>query len=142
MILLRRLGIELAKTMSLNYSNQETSVTVGESVRDEDGTSPSQKYQGILGVMANNLSIHPPIHPPRRDQRWAHGTPHHDQRLQNRVRAAHHRCHPKFPLRAPRQERQIARPHLGEISSKYAADGGLHACHHDGSACEPDSGVL
>jgi hypothetical protein len=32
-----RLGIELAKTMSLNYSNQETSVTVGESVRDEDG---------------------------------------------------------------------------------------------------------
>ena len=34
-----RLGIELAKTMSLNYSNQETSVTVGESVRDEDGMS-------------------------------------------------------------------------------------------------------
>ena len=34
-----RLGIELAKTMSLNYSNQETSVTVGESVRDEDGKS-------------------------------------------------------------------------------------------------------
>ena len=34
-----RLGIELAKTMSLNYSNQETSVTVGESVRDEDGSS-------------------------------------------------------------------------------------------------------
>jgi ribose-phosphate pyrophosphokinase len=32
-----RLGIELAKTMSLNYSNQETSVTIGESVRDEDG---------------------------------------------------------------------------------------------------------
>jgi ribose-phosphate pyrophosphokinase len=37
-----RLGIELAKTMSLNYSNQETSVTVGESVRDEDGTYPSR----------------------------------------------------------------------------------------------------
>ena len=35
-----RLGIELAKTMSLNYSNQETSVTVGESVRDEDGIFP------------------------------------------------------------------------------------------------------
>ena len=31
------LGIDLAKTLSLNYSNQETSVTVGESVRDEDG---------------------------------------------------------------------------------------------------------
>jgi ribose-phosphate pyrophosphokinase len=39
------LGIELAKTMSLNYSNQETSVTVGESVRDEDGLSPhSSKF--------------------------------------------------------------------------------------------------
>lgn len=32
-----RLGIELAKAMCLNYSNQETSVTIGESVRDEDG---------------------------------------------------------------------------------------------------------
>ncbi|KAF6829939.1 ribose-phosphate pyrophosphokinase [Colletotrichum musicola] len=32
----QRLGIPLAKTMSQNYSNQETSVTVGESVRDED----------------------------------------------------------------------------------------------------------
>jgi ribose-phosphate pyrophosphokinase len=32
-----RLGIEIAKTLSLNYSNQETAVTVGESVRDEDG---------------------------------------------------------------------------------------------------------
>jgi ribose-phosphate pyrophosphokinase len=38
------LGIELAKTMSLNYSNQETSVTVGESVRDEDGTYPPIPY--------------------------------------------------------------------------------------------------
>ena len=34
----KRLGIEIAKTMSMNYSNQETSVTVGESIRDEDGT--------------------------------------------------------------------------------------------------------
>ncbi|KAK1772683.1 phosphoribosyltransferase-like protein [Phialemonium atrogriseum] len=31
-----RLGISIAKTMSMNYSNQETSVTIGESVRDED----------------------------------------------------------------------------------------------------------
>jgi len=31
-----RLGVELAKTLGLNYSNQETSVTIGESVRDED----------------------------------------------------------------------------------------------------------
>ncbi len=33
-----RLGIELTKIMVLQYSNQETSVTIGESVRDEDGT--------------------------------------------------------------------------------------------------------
>lgn len=35
-----RLGIELTKIMVLQYSNQETSVTIGESVRDEDGASP------------------------------------------------------------------------------------------------------
>lgn len=35
-----RLGIELTKIMVLQYSNQETSVTIGESVRDEDGTAP------------------------------------------------------------------------------------------------------
>jgi phosphoribosylpyrophosphate synthetase len=40
-----RLGIEIAKTMSLNYSNQETSVTIGESVRDEDGMRPQHKKQ-------------------------------------------------------------------------------------------------
>ncbi|KAJ3190648.1 hypothetical protein HK101_008508 [Irineochytrium annulatum] len=32
----RRLGLELAKCVVLKYSNQETSVTIGESVRDED----------------------------------------------------------------------------------------------------------
>lgn len=32
-----RLGIELAKVMVLQYSNQESSVSIGESVRDEDG---------------------------------------------------------------------------------------------------------
>jgi len=31
-----RLGIELTKILVLQYSNQETSVTIGESVRDED----------------------------------------------------------------------------------------------------------
>ncbi|RMZ75370.1 hypothetical protein DV737_g5309, partial [Chaetothyriales sp. CBS 132003] len=31
-----RLGVELTKIMVLQYSNQETSVTIGESVRDED----------------------------------------------------------------------------------------------------------
>jgi phosphoribosylpyrophosphate synthetase len=39
-LVLGSLGIEIAKTLSLNYSNQETSVTVGESVRDEDGMYP------------------------------------------------------------------------------------------------------
>ena len=34
-----RLGIELTKIMVLQYSNQETSVTIGESVRDEDGNN-------------------------------------------------------------------------------------------------------
>ena len=37
----RSLGIELTKIMVLQYSNQETSVTIGESVRDEDGASLS-----------------------------------------------------------------------------------------------------
>ncbi|KAF9577614.1 hypothetical protein BGW38_007073 [Lunasporangiospora selenospora] len=32
----RRLGIEMSKAVVLKYSNQETSVTIGESVRDED----------------------------------------------------------------------------------------------------------
>ena len=34
-----RLGIELTKILVLQYSNQETSITIGESVRDEDGPS-------------------------------------------------------------------------------------------------------
>ncbi|KAI9741182.1 MAG: hypothetical protein M1834_002895 [Cirrosporium novae-zelandiae] len=41
-----RLGIELANTMALQYSNQETSVTIGESVRDED----EKKYTKLLLV--------------------------------------------------------------------------------------------
>ncbi|KAI5298503.1 hypothetical protein KEM55_003315, partial [Ascosphaera atra] len=32
----QRLGIDLTKILVLQYSNQETSVTIGESVRDED----------------------------------------------------------------------------------------------------------
>lgn len=35
-----RLGIEVAKTLSIPYSNRETSITIGESVRDEDGKLP------------------------------------------------------------------------------------------------------
>jgi phosphoribosylpyrophosphate synthetase len=38
-LIARRLGIELTKILVLQYSNQETSVTIGESVRDEDGMS-------------------------------------------------------------------------------------------------------
>jgi len=49
----RRLGIELAKTLSLNYSNQETSVTVGESVRDEDGIPPFTHPLHSLGKKTN-----------------------------------------------------------------------------------------
>lgn len=36
----QRLSIDLTKIMVLQYSNQETSVTIGESVRDEDGMPP------------------------------------------------------------------------------------------------------
>lgn len=38
LVVCSRLGIALTKIMVLQYSNQETSVTIGESVRDEDGT--------------------------------------------------------------------------------------------------------
>ena len=57
-----RLGIELAKTMSLNYSNQETSVTVGESVRDEDGTfSPSPPNGARFPSNTNQYSFCSPL---------------------------------------------------------------------------------
>ncbi|KAJ2984415.1 hypothetical protein NUW58_g6070 [Xylaria curta] len=51
-----RLGIEIAKTMSLNYSNQETSVSIGESVRDEDvfilqSTSPGDINDGLMELL-------------------------------------------------------------------------------------------
>ncbi|KAJ2906274.1 ribose-phosphate pyrophosphokinase 3 [Zalerion maritima] len=51
-----RLGIEIAKTMSLQYSNQETSVTVGESVRDEDvfilqSTAPGDINDGLMELL-------------------------------------------------------------------------------------------
>ncbi|KAJ3390142.1 hypothetical protein HDU92_000638 [Lobulomyces angularis] len=35
-LIVKRLGLELSKCAVLKYSNQETSVTIGESVRDED----------------------------------------------------------------------------------------------------------
>lgn len=50
-----RLGITVASTMCLKYSNQETSVSIGESVRDEDvfivqSVAPGQVNDGIMEV--------------------------------------------------------------------------------------------
>ncbi|RKU45003.1 Ribose-phosphate pyrophosphokinase 2 [Coniochaeta pulveracea] len=51
-----RLGIDIARTTSLNYSNQETSVTIGESVRDEDvyiiqSTAPGDVNDGLMELL-------------------------------------------------------------------------------------------
>ncbi|PHH60369.1 hypothetical protein CDD81_1807 [Ophiocordyceps australis] len=51
-----RLGISIANTMSLNYSNQETSVSIGESVRDEDvfilqSTAPGDVNDGLMELL-------------------------------------------------------------------------------------------
>ncbi|WZH41865.1 Ribose-phosphate pyrophosphokinase 3 [Fusarium acuminatum] len=51
-----RLGIEIANTMSLNYSNRETSVSIGESVRDEDvfilqSTAPGDVNDGLMELL-------------------------------------------------------------------------------------------
>ena len=48
-----RLGIELTKIMVLQYSNQETSVTIGESVRDEDGIL--QIFS--IGIQSHRLTV-------------------------------------------------------------------------------------
>lgn len=50
------LGIEVANTMSLHYSNQETSVSIGESVRDEDvfilqSTAPGDVNDGLMELL-------------------------------------------------------------------------------------------
>jgi phosphoribosylpyrophosphate synthetase len=45
-----RLGIELAKVMVLQYSNNESSISIGESVRDEDGMASTSL---ILTVYAS-----------------------------------------------------------------------------------------
>ncbi|SPQ20224.1 f79c1c33-699b-4f78-99c3-9855a4e6efe9 [Thermothielavioides terrestris] len=52
----KRLGIEVARTVSLNYSNQETSFTVGESVRDEDvfivqSTATGDVNEGLMELL-------------------------------------------------------------------------------------------
>lgn len=118
-----RLGIELAKTMSLNYSNQETSVTVGESVRDEDGILPLLSL--AIHIPNTSSSIHPPIHRSRRHQRRPHGTPNNDQRLPHRLSTTHHRRNPQLPIRPTRQERQISCTDLREIDSEYVTDSGM-----------------
>lgn len=45
--------------MSLNYSNQETSVTIGESVRDEDGRHREKCRTWInwTGTDAGNIAV-------------------------------------------------------------------------------------
>jgi phosphoribosylpyrophosphate synthetase len=53
---LHRLGIDIANTMSLNYSNRETSVSIGESVRDEDvfilqSTAPGDVNDGLMELL-------------------------------------------------------------------------------------------
>ncbi|KAG5924678.1 Ribose-phosphate pyrophosphokinase 2 [Claviceps capensis] len=51
-----RLGVQIANTMSLNHSNQETSVSIGESVRDEDvfilqSTAPGDVNDGLMELL-------------------------------------------------------------------------------------------
>ncbi|KAL1959538.1 hypothetical protein VTO42DRAFT_1983 [Malbranchea cinnamomea] len=51
-----RLGIELTKILVVQYSNQETSVTIGESVRDEDvfilqSTRPNEINDGLMELL-------------------------------------------------------------------------------------------
>ena len=145
--------------MVLQYSNQETSVTIGESVRDEDGKlfSISHHLSQVSystghffapfpfeskQLTALSHSLHTPNHRPRRHQRRPHGTPHHNQRLQNRIRAAYHRRNPQLPLRPPRQERQIAGTYNCETHGEHAADGRLQPCHNHGPTRKPDPGLL
>ncbi|KAF8477032.1 phosphoribosyltransferase-like protein [Kalaharituber pfeilii] len=51
-----RLGVELTKILVLQYSNQETSITIGESVRDEDvfilqSTAPGEINDGLMELL-------------------------------------------------------------------------------------------
>jgi len=51
-----RLGIQLTKILVLQYSNQETSITIGESVRDEDvfvlqSTAPGDINDGLMELL-------------------------------------------------------------------------------------------
>jgi phosphoribosylpyrophosphate synthetase len=55
-----RLGIELAKILVVQYSNQETSVTIGESVRDEDGMPPAMTRPTSNATQSSSSSQRPP----------------------------------------------------------------------------------
>lgn len=109
---MRRLGIEPAKTMSLNYSNQETSVTIGESVRDEDvfilqSTAPGDINDGLMELL---IMIHActsstvPLSAQQRKKEGGRGLTRHDNNRSNRIRTAHYSCHTELPLRATGQE--------------------------------------
>jgi hypothetical protein len=112
--------------MSLNYSNQETSVTIGESVRDEDGRlafgcadlagrKKADQRTGTVFILQstapgdiNDVSI-------AVKGIWRiiadypltglHGTSHHDSRLPDCIRTPDNRCHTQLSLRQTRQER-------------------------------------
>ena len=80
----KRIGIELAKVVVMEYSNQETFVTIGESVRDED----VYIIQSGCGEINDNFD----------------GAVDHDQRLQDCFCTPHHRCHSQFPVCSPGQK--------------------------------------
>ena len=134
--------------MVLQYSNQETSVTIGESVRDEDGSPPPSPLPlpDPLLPLALTQPPHPslraPIHRPRGHQRRANGAANNNQRVQNGVGTANHSRDPELPVRAARQKRQVAGADHGETDGKHAADGRVQPRHHDGPTREPDPGLL
>lgn len=95
--------------MSLNYSNQETSVTVGESVRDEDvfiiqSTAPGDINDGLMELL---IMIHACMSLRLVDlRRWQKGTRELtiDRNRPNRIRKAHHSSYTELPLRTTGQE--------------------------------------
>lgn len=55
-LIIYRLGIDLTKVLVVQYSNQETSVTIGESVRDEDvfiiqSAAPGEVNDGLMELL-------------------------------------------------------------------------------------------
>jgi phosphoribosylpyrophosphate synthetase len=97
-----RLGIELTKIMVLQYSNHETSVSIGESVRDEDGkklilqvlTAEQNAVTNFGLFFFYLLSLHSAVSTSQRHQRWSYGAPYHDQCLQDRFSQANYCCNP------------------------------------------------